>query len=160
MRKTIFVQLLLLASYVVPMWAQQTGPQLVVWQKSGEKVYYQLGDLPETTFENGLLVIKCQGQTAVQYQLENILRYTYENVASVIDLQPNERSVSINRQGDAVTLQNLPAGTAVILYAANGAEVATAVAQSGQPLTISVGQRPAGVYLVKVGSQTIKLLKP
>lgn len=140
--------------------AQQAGPQLVVWQKSGEKVYYELGNLPETTFEDGLLVIKCQGQAAVQYQLENILRYTYENVASAIDLQPNERSVSINRQGDAVTLQNLPAGTTVALYAANGAEIATAVAQSGQPLTISVNQRPAGVYLVKVGSQTIKLLKP
>lgn len=152
--------LFLLSLFALGAWAQQTGPRLVVWQKNGEKVYFQLDDLPETTFEDGLLVIKCQGQAAVQYQLENVLRYTYENVVSAIDLQPNERSVMLNRQGDTVTLQNLPAGTIARLYAANGALLETAEANSGQPLTLSVSQRPAGVYLVKVGNQTIKLLKP
>ena len=65
-------------------WAQSAA-RLVVWQKGGEKVYFQLADLPETTFEDGQLVIKCEGQAAVYYQLENILRYTYEGVYNAID---------------------------------------------------------------------------
>jgi len=148
--------LLLLA----PLFARaQSSARLVVWQKSGEKVYYQLATLPETTFENGQLVIKCEGQAAVYYQLENILRYTYENVASGIDMLPNEHSVEVSREGDAVTFRHLPSGCVVNLYGTNGVLLQQLTARTGQPLTISVGQRPAGVYLVKAGSQTIKLMK-
>ena len=61
--------------------AQDATQRLVVWQKSGEKVYIDLAELPETTFEDGLLVIR-GSKTSVQFQLSNILRYTYEGVGS------------------------------------------------------------------------------
>lgn len=139
--------------------AEDTTQRLVVWQKSGEKVYFDIAKLPETFFENGLLVIKCEGEAAVQFQLDNILRYTFEGVNTAIDLMPNERSVSISRTGDAVTISNLPEGSAVQIYAANGMLVETQKSQNGKPLTLSVGQRPSGVYLVKCGCETIKLMK-
>ncbi len=37
--------------------AQTATQRLVVWQKSGEKVYFDISELPETTFEDGQLVI-------------------------------------------------------------------------------------------------------
>lgn len=136
----------------------QTTPRLVVWQKSGEKVHFQLSDLPETTFEDGLLVIRTS-KTTVTYQLENVLRYTYENVATSIDLLPSERSIEVSREGDAVTYRNLPEGATVSLYSANGMLIEQQTACDGQPLTISVSQRPSGVYIVKAGKETIKLLR-
>lgn len=140
-------------------WAQTT-PRLVVWQMSGEKVYYELALLPETTFENGQLVIKCEGKAAAYYQLENILRYTYEGVGSAdIDLLPNVHAISVSREGDAVTYRNLSAGTAVSLYTADGMLIDQRTAQNGQPLTLSVANRPSGVYIVKAGKETIKLMK-
>lgn len=148
--------LLLLA----PLFARaQSSAHLVVWQKSGEKVYYQLATLPETTFENGQLVIKCEGQAAVYYQLENILRYTYENVATGVDLLPSERSIEVSRDGDAVTYRNLPEGTAVSLYSAGGMLLEQRKAGDGQSLTISVANRPSGIYIVKAGKETIKLMR-
>ena len=38
--------------------AQDATQRLVVWQKSGEKVYFDLAEEPETTFEGTQLVIK------------------------------------------------------------------------------------------------------
>ena len=143
----------------VSTWAQ-TSPQLVVWQKSGEKVYFELNEMPETTFENGLLVIKTSN-ASVQYQLENIMRYTYEGVvATGIDLKGSERAVIISKDGDSVTMRNLRNGTTVNVYSANGMLIEQCKATANQPLTISVGQRPAGVYIVKSETETIKLMKP
>ena len=140
--------------------AQIDTQRLVVWQKSGEKVYFDLAELPETTFEDGLLVIR-SSKTTVSYQLENILRYTYEGVKSTgIDLQPSERIVSIAKDGDGVTFRNLPDGTSVSVYSANGTLVEQRTATAGQPLSISIAQRSAGVYIVKAGKETIKLMKP
>lgn len=154
---TLLTLLLMLAAGV---WAQNATPRLVVWQKSGEKVYFELNEMPETTFENRLLVIR-SSKTSVSYQLENILRYTYEGVNSTdIDLLPSERAVIIAKNGDGVTFRNLPDGTTVGVYSANGMLVEQCTATTGKPLTISVAQRPAGVYVVKAGKETIKLMKP
>ena len=73
--------------------AQNDATQrMVVWQRSGEKVYFDLTEEPETTFENGKLVIKTT-KTTVYYLLENVLRYTFEGVSTAIDelkLKPGE----------------------------------------------------------------------
>ena len=158
MKKTRHLVLMLILTIAMTSWAQQTTPRLVVWQKSGEKVYFQLADMPETTFENGLLVIKTKN-TEVQYQLENILRYTYEGITSSIDLMPNDRSISVSRDGDDVTISNLHESTAVQVFAANGVLLETHTAKNGQPITISMEQRPAGMYIIKAGKDTIKLMR-
>ena len=110
-----------------------------------------------TTFEGSQLVIKTT-KTTVFYQLENVLRYTYEGIKSGVDLMPGERSVSISREADVVTFYNLPQGTTVSLYSANGMLIEQQTTD-GQSHTLSVKNRPSGVYLVKAGNETIKLLK-
>ena len=154
---TLLTLLLTLATGV---WAQNATPRLVVWQKSGEKVYFELNDMPETTFEDGQLVIKT-AKTTAYYQLENVLRYTYEGVNSTdIELLPSEHAVIISKEGEGVTFRNLPDGKTVSVYSANGMLLEQRTATAGQPLTISVAQRQAGVYVVKAGKETIKLMKP
>lgn len=75
MRKRLLFTLLLLAM-TIGIWAD-TQQRLIVWMKNGDKVYFNLVEEPETTFENGLLIIKTTRST-VSYQLENVLRYTYD----------------------------------------------------------------------------------
>ena len=158
--KTKLTLLTLLLTIAVGLWAQNATPRLVVWHKNGEKTYFELNEMPETTFEGGLLVIR-SSKTTVSYQMENILRYTYEGVStSITDLQPSERAVIIAKDGDGVTFRNLPGGSAVSVYSTNGVLLEQRTAIEGQPLTVSVAQRPAGVYVVKAGKETIKLMKP
>ncbi len=148
----------LLLALPVTLWAQTPKQQLVVWLKSGDKVYFDLAELPETSFENGQFIIKTS-KTTVYYQFESILRYTFQGVNTSVELLPNERSVSVSQDGDGVTFQNLKAGATVSIYAANGVLMEQLTANGGEPLRCSVANRPSGVYLVKAGNQTIKLLK-
>ena len=158
--KTRLTITILLLMFAMATWAQNTTPRLVVWQKSGEKTYFELNEMPETTFEDGLLVIR-SSKASASFQLENILRYTYEGVSpSAIDLLPSERAVIIAKDGDGVTFRNLPDGTSVSVYSANGVLVEQRTATASQSLTISIAKRPAGVYVVKAGKETIKLMKP
>ena len=80
---------MLIAMQSVALMAQEARPQLVVWLKGGEKAYFDLDKLPETSFGDGLLTIKSSTST-VSYQLANVLRYTYLNVQSTgIDDMPS-----------------------------------------------------------------------
>lgn len=135
------------------------GPRLVVWLKSGEKVVYELAESPITTFSGSQLVISTVKTTAT-YERKNVLRYTYEDVFySGIDLQPGERRVQVNRDGDEVSFYGLPAGTVASVYAVNGMLVKQLTSAEGQPLTVSLRNHPNGVYIVKAGTETIKVMK-
>ena len=71
--RTLLLMLLLIATLS----SLADSQRLVVWQKSGQKVYFDLTEEPETTFEDGNLVIR-SSRTTVSYPLTNVLRYTYE----------------------------------------------------------------------------------
>ena len=139
--------------------AQDTTQRLVVWQKSGEKVYFELAEEPETTFEGTQLVIKTT-KTTVFYQLENVLRYTYEGTMTAIEgkkLRPGE---VIFRQGsNQMAFDGLADGTRIDVYALDGKLLKTMKSLGGQQTVISLAGQPAGTYIVKIGDATYKFLK-
>lgn len=155
-------KILLLTVFALGMlqaWAQNGGPRLVVWQKNGQKVTYDLHDEPETTFGGGILTIKTSKAT-IEYQLSDVLRYTYENLYDAIELTPNEHAVDLSEDGTSVTFRGLKAGSVVAVYNVGGALLEKRKANGTHPLTLSVKNRPTGVYIVKAGTETIKLMKP
>ena len=136
-----------------------SGPRLVVWLKSGEKVVYELAESPKTTFSGKQLIIRTVKATAT-YERKDVLRYTYENAVYLgIDLQPGERRVQMNREGDQITFRGLQAGSTASVYAVNGTLIEQRKVVDDQPLTISLQNRPHGVYIVKAGTETIKVMK-
>ena len=139
-------------------WAD-TQQRLIVWMKDGQKVYFDLVEEPETTFENGLLFIKT-ARTTVSYQLENVLRYTYEGEMPVVDglkLKPGEmRFVQGKEQ---MNFDGLADGTLLEVYTLDGKKLQEQKARSGQRTVVSFANRPAGTYIVKVGDTTYKFLK-
>lgn len=139
--------------------AQADTQRLVVWQKSGEKVYFDLNEEPETTFEGTQLVIKTN-TTTVYYQLENVLRYTYEGTMTAIEgpkLKPGE--VRFMQGSDQMAFDGLPDGTTLEVYSLDGKKLFTKQALSGQRTVLSLASHPAGTYIVKVGDATYKFLK-
>lgn len=138
---------------------QPGGPRLVVWLKTGEKVVYELAEAPKTTFSGTQLIISTNKVT-VPYDRKSVLRYTYEDVTyNGIDLQPGERRVQVNREGDEVTFRGLQAGTVAYVYTAGGTLVEQTSVTDSLPLTITLKNRPNGVYIVKAGTETIKVMK-
>ena len=159
MRKILFVMMALVLPMVAS--ADDESQRLVVWLKNGEKVHFDLAQLPETSFGGGVLTIKTN-TTVVAYQLANVLRYTYENIKVVdeVAMLPNEHSVQVNAEGDAVTFRNLKDGTLVSLYDLKGQLLEQRRAEGLHPVVISVRNRPRGVYIVKSNDETIKLMRP
>ena len=134
--------------------------RLVVWLKNGDKAYFDLNTLPETSFGGGKLTIK-SSTSAISYQLGDVLRYTYDdNGASGIEEQPSAYSVKISEEGEDITFRNLKPGTIVKLFSLGGVLLEQRTAEGSKPLTISIQNRPSGVYVVKADHETIKLMKP
>ena len=135
------------------------GPKLVVWLKSGEKVVYELADAPVTTFSGSQLIIRTN-KASIPYERRNVLRYTFEDVVTKgIELMPGERRVEMNREGDEITFRGLQVGSTARIYAVNGTLVEQRKVTDSQPLTLSLKNRPNGVYIVKAGTETIKVMK-
>ena len=82
LRTTSIIMFLLIMSKGTTM-----AQRLVIWQKDGTKVSYDLDERPKTTFTTEDLVITTATAT-INYPLAKIQRYTYEGGAlSVQDIR-------------------------------------------------------------------------
>ena len=149
----------ILLSFMMPIALLAEGnPQLKVWKKDKTTVLYDLSDEPVTTFENGKLVIKTSSST-VEYPVKDILRYTYEGVRTGIDNITYDNSVLVKEEQDKLSFLNLKTGSEVYLFNANGRLLDVQRSNGTDAVSVSLSSRPQGVYFVKCGNETIKLMK-
>ena len=149
----------ILLSFMIPIALLAEGsPQLKVWKKDKTTVLYDLSDEPVTTFENGKLVIKTSSAT-VEYPVKDILRYTYEGVRTGIDNITYDNSVLVKEEQDKLSFLNLKTGSEVYLFNANGRLLDVQRSNGTDAVSVSLSSRPQGVYFVKCGNETIKLMK-
>ncbi len=133
-------------------------PQLKVWKKDGSTVLYALNEQPVTTFSDNKLVIKTSSAT-IEYPLADIQRYTYEGVETGIESIESDNSMLVKQEKDKLSLRNLKAGEEVYLYNASGRLLDILKSNGTDAVTISIASRPQGMYIVKCGNETIKLMK-
>ena len=134
-------------------------PILVVWKADGTKAYYELNDMPETTFEGGKLVIRTQS-AMVEYPMSEVLRYTYDGVGTNgVSKVRGLHGAMVKRELNSVTIVNLKEDSEVQLFNSEGTLLDTKTSNGEEPVFISVANQPNGVYIVKYESQTLKLIK-
>ncbi|MBR3114410.1 MAG: T9SS type A sorting domain-containing protein [Bacteroidaceae bacterium] len=157
MKTRTLVLMLLLAATVSSLADSQ---RLVVWQKSGQKVYFDLTEEPETTFEDGNLVIR-SSRTTVSYPLTNVLRYTYEGgtITDVGDVKMRPGEVRFLQNAEQMAFDGLQDGTILEVYTLDGVKIKTVKAQGGQRTVVSLADQAAGTYIVKAGEATYKFMK-
>lgn len=158
MRKIILSLAALLISMV--MQAQTSDPQrLVIWLMDGTKVYHDLTDMPETTFQNSTLFLKTD-KVSISYPLEKVKRYTYEGSFPKVGVPVvGAGEVRFSQGADAMRFDELPAGTVLQLYASDGRLLSTQTSAEGLPAVVSLKNMPTGTYIVKAGDATYKFLK-
>ena len=150
--------MLLLLGCAVASWAD--SQRLVVWQKSGQKVFFDLSEEPETTFENGSLVIRTS-RTTVSYPLTAVMRYTYEGgtITAVGETKMRPGEVRFMQNADQMAFDGLKEGTTLDVYTLDGVKIKTVKAQDGLRTVVSLADQPAGTYIVKAGEATYKFVK-
>jgi len=132
--------------------------RLVVWQKDGEKVVFDLSERPKTVFEGTDIVISTSTMI-VSYPIDRVLRYTYELKPSGIENTNISKSIIISQNGDELLLENLHQGTCIQVFSTDGKLISTQIADGRKTTIISLATSPSGVYVVKANDVTYKLMK-
>jgi len=145
---------LLLTMFACGMSQAQT---LVVWQKDGSKVYYDLEDQPRTTFTKEDLIITTKNET-VNFPLSKMMRYTYEGGSVGIE-NVQAKEIIITHRADNIIATGLPSGKTLCVYSVDGKLLVSKRSDGSARLTLSLSQLPLGVYVVKAEEVTYKFIK-
>ena len=131
--------------------------QLVVWMDNGDKVLFDLEERPKTIFVANEIVITTDN-ISVKYPLSKVMRYTYVvSPTSISNTQDEE--IKISQRSNVLTFENLKQNTVINVYALDGTLLDTKNASHEKPVNISLANFPKGVYLIKVGETTYKIMK-
>lgn len=131
--------------------------KLVIWQKDGSRVSYELDDQPKTTFTSDELVITTK-TASISFPLAKIQRYTYESdELGVRDTKI--KGISISHNNDVIVVKGLSKGKSVTVYSVDGIQQLAKNSDGSERLTISISTLTKGVYLIKADEITYKFSK-
>ena len=136
---------LFLSLFAFSIQGRSESVQLVVHAKSGGEVSYALSEKPVVTYKGDVLILTTES-TTVEYPLADLQKFTFEETADAVE------SVSMNQpKGD---------GT-VRIYNVSGTLVRTIQPSenNGSDTKFSTQDLPAGIYIIKQGTQTYKIRK-
>ena len=132
-RAAIMLLLALLCSTGVRA-ADETAPGIVVWMNDGNKVEVMFSDMPEFTYSDGNVVLQTS-RASLSWPLENVQKFTFGEV-STSGIKP-------------IGLDFASGNIAV--YDLNGKLVKSNIN--------SISELPRGVYIVKDGRVTTKVVR-
>lgn len=154
MKRNLYLILALLFMGAVQVSAQQMAVAL----GNGDEVTFD-EDIAtaKITFSNGQMLFHVGNTVKETINIKDIDRLFFYGVQGSVDAMPNAQIAIYSAASEELTV-NAQAGTTVNVYHANGACVISMV-QTIAAIPISVAHLPAGVYVVAVGSETLKFVK-
>lgn len=154
MKRNLYLILALLFMGTVQMSAQQMAVAL----GNGDEVKFD-EDIAtaKITFSNGQMLFHVGNTVKSTINIKDIDRLYFYGVQGSVDAMPNAQIAIYSAASEELTV-NAQAGTTVNVYHANGACVISMV-QTIAATPISLAHLPAGVYVVTVGSETLKFVK-
>lgn len=153
MKRNLYLILALLLLGVVQVRAQQIA--VVATDKTTEYGHYPY-DNAKITFSNGQMLFHYDGNVVGTFNIKDVEKLFFYLTGSMDEIQKN-KVVSYSSDCEELSV-NSPVGTSVVVYHVNGNRVLSHL-QTIASSTISVAHLPAGIYMVVVGSETLKFVK-
>ena len=137
--------------------AQST--QMTIYLNNGEEKNYLMTPSDRVYFEdNETLVVEFTvTMRSDRYNLADIRKITCAETVGVTETSGTTPFLSPNPVHDAFTLRNLNGEETIQIYALDGRLIKSMEVTSEQRIEIS--DLPIGIYLVKAGDQTLKMIK-
>ncbi len=154
MKRNLYLILALLFVGSMQLSAQQMA---VAFNNGGELMLEEDYTKCKITFSNGEMLFQVNEKVIETIEIKDISRiYFYEVNASVDAMQGDELATySVAREELVVHAQP---GAVVTVYHVSGAKVLSHI-QTIANTSISVAHLPAGIYMVVIGSETLKFVK-
>lgn len=153
MKRNLYLILALLLLGVAQVRAQQIA--VVTTDKTTEYGHYPY-DNAKITFSNGQMLFHYDGNVVGTFNIKDVEKLFFYITGSVDEIQKN-KVVSYSSDCEELSV-NSPVGTSVVVYHVNGNRVLSHL-QTIASSTISVAHLPAGIYVVVIGSETLKFVK-
>lgn len=136
-------------------------PAIVVIDTDGSRQEIALGNLDRVTFGASQITVQtCDGQEPLQLAYSSVDRILLNESVSALSSIAADGRVAVwpTVTSSSVNISGAAEGTMVNVCGADGATVASSTAGGGT-VTIDISSVPQGVYIVAVGSQSVKILK-
>lgn len=153
MKRNLYLILALLLLGVVQVRAQQIA--VVTADKTTEYGHYPY-DNAKITFSNGQMLFHYDGNVVGTFNIKDVEKLFFYLTGSMDEIQKN-KVVAYSSDCEELSV-NSPVGTSVVVYHVNGSRVLSHL-QTIASSTISVAHLPAGIYMVVIGSETLKFVK-
>ena len=153
MKRSLNLILALLLLCVAQVEAQQIA--VVTADKTTEYGHF-LYDNAKITFSNGQMLFHYDGNVVGTFNIKDVEKLFFYITGSVDKIQKN-KVVAYSSDCEELSV-NSPVGTSVVVYHVNGNRVLSHL-QTIASSTISVAHLPAGIYVVVIGSETLKFVK-
>ncbi len=128
---------------------------LVLWQKSGEVATYHVNTHPRIKYSDGDFLI-VSDEVEIAYPEADVRKFTLAKDISAIEdgiigvPEDARRDFSLNRARP---------GSAINIYDMSGRKVGSHTVGADGSLQYSLDSYPAGIYLIKTETTTIKIIK-
>ena len=120
-----------------------------------------LDDQPVVSFSDDYLVINTHMGAAVSFPSSHVTKWTYVRDEEATGIHDAARfGFLLSFDGKHVGLSHLAPSSAVQVYTADGALVASGMTDSRGNVSLSVPENKGAVYVVKTSTVTFKISKP
>ena len=151
MKKTLTVILFAMAT-ALPVSAQQ----MLIEKVGYENEIISLNNLKQITFDGTTVNIEQTDGKTSSTSMEYIDRISFGDFTSIDNIDSNNALVDyISR--DEITI-NCEAGTGIAIYSVTGMTLLNVRSEADRK-QISIANLPKGIYILKVGDQTVKITK-
>lgn len=158
--KTFTLLLTLLLAQPSAMLADQLNTLMVITKDNVQHQFVIAETKPEVTFEGNSLKVTCAKTSAsATFALADVLRFTYvkSDGSGIDELTDDPADISFDK--GTLVISQLKAGATVDVYNTDGRLVQQLKARRSGSYRLSLSQLPTGVYVVKAGDTTYKIMK-
>ena len=159
MKRLLKTGLLLIAMFAVGRLSAQSEVIATVMMNDGTTQDYYLDENCQIKFgsEDYLWIIRPDSKETIQIALDDIRKITFNDILGTQETNQPNISIFPNPTENQFVINGLTDATTVRIYSIDGRLVQQGQAEDGQRIDIS--NLNAGLYLVNIGSQNLKLMK-
>lgn len=146
--------------FCISVLAEEPKIHLVLWQTDGNCVFYTLDERPITTFRSDTLIITT-AKNIIDYPLNKVARYTYENNIDRIEnvKRQRQRGITIRQTDTEIIVYNLPKGKSVSVNTIEGKVISTIQSKGEEQAVLPINHIPTKALVIMADGITYKILK-
>ena len=137
------------------------APQyFAIWLKNGHRIDLLLHEKPNVKYIEGTIKFEA-ASTVVEYNASDVKEFTLEVIpaSGIKNMSAEGKDCAVSQSGNMLTISGAEPYARFSLYNAGGKLISTSSADDKGSLCISLNSLDHGVYILKIATTTLKIMK-